>query len=278
MLPPRTRSVFVVVCLALALLPAVPASAVHRPGTRIKAEAPLVVIVMENKSYDEIVGSPDAPYINDTMIARGTVFTNSNATHDPSLPNYLALTAGSSLGCTTNQCEPGYEGPNLFRQLQRNAVPWRVWASDMPEPCARYDQGLYVVRHNPGVFYDNIHPLPCTKRVIPFPETLPDTLPRFVLIVPDVCQDMHDCSVAFGDAWLSDIVPPLRARGAVVLLTFDESSDGTSRIATVALGPGIRRGATDGHRYTHYGVLAGIETRFGLPLLRNAQRARPMPI
>jgi hypothetical protein len=196
----------------------------------------------------------------------------------PSLPNYLALTAGSTLGCTSNSCEPGYTQTNLFWQLHVRSIGWKVWASSMPEPCARYTTGLYARRHNPAVYFADIYPEPCMRRVIPYPQPLPDRLPPFVFIVPNVCQDMHDCSIATGDAWLSRVIPALRARGAIVVVTFDETADARTRVMTLAIGPGVPAGARDGHRYTHYGVLAGIEGRFGLPLLRNAARARPLPL
>ena len=197
---------------------------------------------------------------------------------DPSLPNYLAMTAGSTLGCRSNECEPGYPSRNLFRQLEGRGIWWKVWASSMPVPCARYDDGLYARRHNPAVYYANIYPRPCKDRVVHYPTGFPDRVPRFVFVVPNLCQDMHDCDVATGDRWLSREVPKFLAGGAVVLVTFDETSGDRTRIATIASGPGIAKGARDGHRYTLFGVLRGIEERFGLEPLRKAARARPLPL
>ena len=244
--------------VGLGLIHASAADAVRHasPGARVPIDPPIVLIVMENRSFNEIVGNPDADYVNGRLIPNGTLFTRSHSTSDPSLPNYLALTAGSSLGCMSNDCNPGYPDPNLFRQLQRAQIPWKGWASSMPEPCSRIDDGLYARRHNPAVYYANIYPLPCKNRVVVYPDTLPDVLPRFVFIAPNLCQDMHDCGVAAGDGWLSRAVPPLRQLGALVLITFDESSGDGTHIPTLAIGPGIARGVRDRHWYTHFGVLA----------------------
>ncbi|MEX0985554.1 MAG: alkaline phosphatase family protein [Actinomycetota bacterium] len=274
------RTTLVVLCTLLAFLETSAATAVGRSAGsgRARATAPLVVIVLENKNYGEIVGDPDAPYINDVLIPSGTSFTDSHAIGYPSLPNYLALTAGATLGCRSNLCAAGYPHANLFGQLHRHRIAWEVWAASMPEPCARYSEGLYAMRHNPAVYYGNIYPRPCKRRVVAYPRRLPERLPKFLFIVPNLCQDMHDCDVARGDRWLSQEIPPLLRRGAVVLVTFDETSSARTRIATILTGPGVRAGVRDGHRYTHYGVLAGIQERFGLRLLRHAERARPLPI
>jgi hypothetical protein len=239
---------------------------------------PVVIVVMENKNYGQIVGNPDAAYINDDLIPGGTLYTNSHSTADPSLPNYLSLTAGSTRGCSSNLCETNIPGANLFRQLTDAGVGWRVWASSIPWPCARQNSGRYAVRHNPAVYYTNVRPEPCRSRVVDYPAPLPDQLPRFTFIVPNVCQDMHDCSIATGDAWLSRRIPPLLKRGAIVIMTFDETAGALTRVVTVVTGPGIEPGARNDHRLTHYGVLAGLEDRFGLWRLRNAKDAWPLPL
>jgi hypothetical protein len=92
---------------------------------------------------------------------------------------------------------------------------------------------------------------------------------------------MHDCSVAAGDSWLAANVPALLKAGAVVIVTFDEGStdtNGGGHVLAVEAGPGVPAGARDGTFYTHYGLLAGIEQYFGLPLLANARTATPLPV
>jgi acid phosphatase len=118
------------------------------------------------------------------------------------------------------------------------------------------------------------------NNVVPLRLLLGERLPRFSYVVPDQCDDMHSCSVETGDRWLAAHVPALLARDAVVILTFDEGTsyegDG-GRILTVEAGRGIRA-ATKGSRFTHYGLLAGLENHFHLRRLGEARRARPLPL
>ena len=98
-------------------------------------------------------------------------------------------------------------------------------------------------------------------------------LPAFSLVVPDLCHSMHDCPVATGDRWLKGFLRPLLASPALkdsaVFVTFDEGEDGVSggRVATLVLGPLVRRAARSGQVVTHYGVLRTIEDGLGLPRL-----------
>ena len=91
---------------------------------------------------------------------------------------------------------------------------------------------------------------------------------------------MHSCPVRTGDRWLERHVPSLLRSGALVVVTFDEgtsSSGGGGRVVTVEVGPGVPH-ARDGSSFTHYGLLAGLERHFHLPLLGKAKSARRLPI
>ena len=147
----------------------------------------------------------------------------------------------------------------------------------MPGRCVLHDAGRYVVRHNPPAYYRNLFPRACTRRDRPYPRTLPTRLAALTFVTPDACHDMHDCSVAAGDAWLRDHVPAFLDRGAVVVITFDEGS-GSDHIYCAARGPGIGRGVRRTTRFTHLSLLAGIERHLGLPLLRGARSATILPI
>jgi phosphatidylinositol-3-phosphatase len=236
----------------------------------------IVLILMENKGYGAVIGNANAPYLNEHLIPRGTLYTDSHAAFHPSLPNYLALTAGSNRGCLSDSCAADIGGANLFRQLSDAGIGWRAWAASIPWPCARVTGGLYAMRHVPAVYYANVAGDTCRNRVVAYPSTLPDHLPRFVFATPNLCQDMHDCGVARGDQWLAGHVPALLRHGATVIVTFDETEGSSTRIATVVAGRGIGWGVRDDHRLTHFGVLAGIEEHFGLWRLRRAADARPL--
>jgi len=286
--PPGRRPLSVsALALALSLTiasSASPTSAVERgsQGSALRAAVheptSIVLIVMENKGYGAVVGNANAPYLNGRLIPRGTLYTDSHAAFHPSLPNYLALTAGSNRGCTSDSCAARIGGANLFRQLTDAGIGWRAWASSIPWPCARVTQGLYAMRHVPAVYYANVAGDLCRHRVVRYPSPLPDRLPGFVFATPNMCQDMHDCSVTRGDRWLAGHVPALLRRGATVIVTFDETEGSSTRIATVVAGRGVGWGVRDRHRLTHYGVLAGVEDHFGLWRLRRAADARPLKL
>ena len=57
----------------------------------------VVVVVMENRSFNEIIGNSRAPYINE-LARGGALFTQSYAVTHPSQPNYLALFSGVPSG------------------------------------------------------------------------------------------------------------------------------------------------------------------------------------
>ena len=202
---------------------------------------PVVVIVLENKEYGSIVGSSSAHWLNHTFIRRGTLFTSYHATHHPSLPNYLAMTSGTTSGCHDNECpRKTYTTDNLFRQLSRAGIGWVAWMESMPSRCSMHTTSLYAARHNPPLYYKNLFPKICAAKDRRYPRHLPRQLRPFTYVVPNICHDMHDCSVAVGDRWLRAHVPPLWKRGAVVIITFDEGSSslgGGGRVMTAIAGP-----------------------------------------
>ncbi len=284
------------------------------PPARAAGIAPIVVIVMENHSYGPsdpgvlasttkyIVGNPDAPYINDTLIPSGTLFSNYDATGADSLPNYLQMTAGTTAGCPTNACpKDSVAVENLFHLLGQAGISFDSFAQDMPSNCSLTNSGYYRAHHNPEIYFTDVDAssglsYQCSATDIPFPASWPDPLPAFSFVVPDACHDMHgtgstgDCPgktdqlIRDGDAWLSENVPTFLSEGAIVLVTFDEgtSSDhtgGGGHVPTILLGPNVVVGATDAALYTHSSLLAGLETYFGLtPLLGSAANSRPLPL
>jgi pimeloyl-ACP methyl ester carboxylesterase len=58
----------------------------------------VVIVVLENHDYEQIVGDTvNAPFLN-SVIAQSLLFTNAHGTDHPSQPNYLALFSGSDQG------------------------------------------------------------------------------------------------------------------------------------------------------------------------------------
>ena len=249
-------------------------------------------MVLENHEVDDVVGSPQAPYLT-SLARRYAVLTGGHGLEHPSLPNYIGLVTGTTAGITSD-CIPSQcpvSGPSVVDQLEAAGVSWRAYMEAMPRPCFHYDAdeaGLYAQRHNPFAYLTRVWSRPerCRK-VVPLNRLQADErrgLARFTWITPNLCHDMHDCGLAAGDSWLRGAVPPLlRALGprGVLVLTFDEGTTNESccdgarggRVAILLAGAGARPGATSSRAVDHYSTLATIEDILGLPRLGNARSA-----
>lgn len=238
----------------------------------------VVWIVLENVGY-QIVASSQAPYLH-RVIASCGLATNDHAVSHPSLPNYLALTAGSTFGITDDN-EPllhRLRAPTIFSQLQGN---WRAYAESMPAPCDTVTSGTYAARHNPAVYFINLH-AQCVRHDVPLVGA-PDLSAAFTFIAPNVCNDMHSCAISTGDAWLARTLPALeasaqyRAHSLVIFVTVDESdSSATNLIPTIVIAPSVPRGLRVATAFTHYSLLATTEQILGLSRLAHARSARSM--
>jgi acid phosphatase len=246
----------------------------------------VAVVLMENHEYGQIIGSPSAPYVNSLASTYGLATSSYGITH-PSLPNYLALTGGSTFGISSDctSCHVGRS--NLVDQLERHGISWKAYMEDLPSPCytGSYHRD-YAKKHDPFVYYDDVvrNPSRC-HRVVPFTQLSADlrsgTLPRFVWVTPNLCHDMHDCGVATGDDWLKANLPPLLAAlgpTGVLFLTFDEGTSDAGccgkaaggHVATIVAGPAVVPDGEFSTGYDHYSVLRTIEAAWGLGRLRNA--------
>jgi hypothetical protein len=250
----------------------------------------VVVIAMENAGYSEVIGNPQAPYVN-ALARRYGLATSSYAITHPSLPNYLALTSGSTDGITSDCTGCAVSATNIVDQLVAAGISWRAYFEGLPEPCfAGAGAGGYAKKHNPFSYYRDVADSPSRcRRLVGFRELAADlrtaSLPTYAWISPNLCDDGHDCGVAQGDRFLARTVPPLlRELGphGMLVLTWDEGVADTAccgaatggRIATVLAGPDVRRGTRLGTAVDHYGVLGTIEEALGLPALGGASDPR----
>ena len=244
-------------------------------------------IVMENHDYSSIVGSSAAPYENQIANACGLA-TNYHATTHPSLPNYIAMTSGSTQGITDDNPPSSHplNVPSIFGQL--SSV--KSYEESMPSNCLLTSSGTYAVKHNPEAYYTPVR-TQCLANNVPMGSTasgnlhndLAAGLPRFSFLTPNLCNDMHDCSIATGDAWLQSWVPQLiagpdyRAGRLAIVITFDENS-GTSgnQVYTAVISPFTTPGTRSATNFTHYSLLRTAEEILNVPLLGSAAGASSM--
>ena len=264
-------------------------------STRVRPTlAHIVVIVMENKTASQIIGSSQAPFLN-KLARRYSLAADYSALFHPSLPNYIALTSGSNQGITDDRSPPtaGYavRATNLADRIQASGRTWKLYAESIPSPgYASGDTNLYATRHVPFLYYKDI--LDNAKRrkshIVPFVRLTRDlrsasTTPNFVFITPNMCDDMHDCPVSVGDSWLGRWVPRILASPAftstpsLLVITWDEGVGGDQRIATILAGSAVKRHYRSTRAYNHYSLLHTIEADWRLrPLTANDARASTM--
>ena len=250
----------------------------------------VVVIVLENKPSKRVLGAAEAPYLN-RLAARGALATRYSAIRHPSLPNYLAMTSGTT-GGLTRDCAPaecGVAVTTIASEVAASGRTWRMYAESMPAPCTRTNAGDYAVRHNPFLYDPSVtgDAAGCAQHDVPYDRLAADLaggrLPDLAFISPNLCDDMHDCGVATGDAWMAREVPKILASSAfrsgrsLLVVTFDEGVSADNTVATVLAGPAARPGARSGRPYTHYSLLRTIEDAWHLaPLAKGDRAAAPM--
>jgi phosphatidylinositol-3-phosphatase len=274
------------IALLFATLVAAPSSAAP---TKIPVTAPcgasgttqyshVVLIMLENVGYS-VVGSPSAPYFN-RLAAECGLATNYLAVSHPSLPNYIALTSGSTHGITDDgePSEHPLDTPSIFSELGSN---WRTLAQSMPSACDHVTSGDYAARHNPAVYYTTIASA-CKRNDVPLTVPL-NVSAKYTIVVPNICDDMHSCPVSTGDRWLSQYVPLIlssaqyQSRSLVLFITFDENdSDASNQVPTLVIAPSTPRGERVGARFTHYSLLKTTETLLNVPQLGLSRTASSM--
>jgi phospholipase C len=253
---------------------------------------------MENHSYDEVIGSKSAPYLNSLAAACGVATNYHNITH-PSLPNYIAATSGldgRALNPFFDDCDPSQTCSTAAKSIFADTHRWRAYEESMPAPCARQDSGDYAVRHNPPPFYTTL--VGCSRHDRPLGDLPRDlarnALPAFSFITPNLCHDTHDCTVDVGDRWLAREVPEIlnsrqyRAGTVALFITWDEGEGGSAtdcatnqrdigcHVAMVIISPSTPSGRRSARVFNHYSLLRTTEDLLGLAPLGKARAASSM--
>ena len=238
----------------------------------------VVIVVEENRTFSQIVGSTHAPYIN-SLIREGALFTNSRGVTHPSQPNYFALFAGvidkNGDGCPARGISP--TAPNIASELLASNRTFIGYAESLPAVGSTVCwAGPYARKHTPWVQFSNV-PGSLSR---PFSDLKSyDDLPTLAMIIPNVQNDMHDGSIAAGDAWLEKNIGPLLAwgqtHGLLFVLTWDEGFDLRNHIPTLFYGPMVKPGRYH-ERINGYNVLGTLEALLDLPLTGKAAKVKPI--
>jgi hypothetical protein len=264
--------------ITAATLPGVIASTPATAANGVPAPAHTVVVVMENHSYNDIIASSSAPYIT-SLSKSGANFTQSFAVTHPSEPNYLALFSGSTQGITDDSCPHSFAQANLGSELIAAGKSFKGYSESMPaDGYTGCQSGKYYRKHNPWVNFTNV-PSSSNLRYSDFP-SIYSTLPSVSVVVPNICNDMHDCSVGTGDAWLKSHIDSYvqwaKTNNSLLILTFDEDDRSqNNQIPTIFVGQHVKTGNYS-EQVNHYRVLRTIEDAYSLPYAGNSASQSPI--
>ena len=269
----------------------------------------VVVILMENQPISAIMNGTSTPYMRSLADHYSLALRYTGNAHD-SLPNYIALLSGQPfISWAPGDCGPtGDTGActtgnttNLVDSLEAAHLTWKAYAEDYPANvtgkfhssggCYLGEEGPgnFYARHVPFLYFNDIidSPARCAKivpanSVMSSSQETPDlflrdlnstsTSSNFMWLTPNGLDDMHDSSAAFGDKYLSMVVPAIlnstlfRTQRAALFVVFDEGVNPfpSDYIYAVWAGPLVKVGFQSKTHYSHYSFLATIEQNWGL--------------
>jgi phospholipase C len=227
------------------------------------------VIVLENTSYSRALAQP---YIS-SLAGQYAVATDYHDLGNPSLPNYLGMTSGSTWGIRDDNYHV-LPATGLGDQLSSAGVSWKAYFEGFSGDCINSPYP-YALKHNPFAYYGG----QCPANVVPMTQLASDlsgNTPQLSWITPGLCNDGHDCGVARADQWLSQAVPQITGstawqQGGVLLITWDESSAGDGRVALLVAASNVQGQIST--PLDHFSLLATVEDELGVARLGQAKQA-----
>jgi phospholipase C len=229
----------------------------------------VVVIVEENHSYSDVIGSSAMPYLN-SLASQYGLATQYFGNGHPSMPNYLMLTTGQ-METFDDNFSGTISDDNVVRELVNAGKSWKAYEESIPS--AGYlggDAAPYVRRHNPFSYLSDVQNDPSqAANIVPFSQFASDlssnTLPQFSFISPDVNDDAHNGTLAAADSWLQSNLAPLLAsstfqNSGLLIITFDESEvtdldHGGGHVATVVISSKSKMKYQSQTEYQHQSTL-----------------------
>ncbi|MFM6848677.1 MAG: alkaline phosphatase family protein [Terrabacter sp.] len=254
------------VAAAAALLSACAAVEPSAPATFATVQpakvTKLLVFVVENHSLDQMRSA--MPYTA-ALGAEFAVATSYRAVTHPSLPNYLAMTGGSTFGVTDDGPPASHstDQPSVFGQALSLGRTAKVYAEGMADSCATENTGRYAVKHNPWAYYLSERSS-CARYDVPIGELADDAaggrIPNAGMVIPDLCNDAHDCDLSVADRWLRSRLeavmsgPDWRAGHLAIVVTADEDDHQQDNLVLTAVAHPSMHGAVVTTPLTHYSL------------------------
>ena len=277
------RLTVVVLTLVLACEPQ------RRPaGGGIPQAGHVFIVTEENHDYTGVLDSAAMPYL-DSLAQQYGLATQYFANTHPSIGNYFMLGTGQIITNDDNYATI-VTVDNVVRRLLAAGKTWKSYAEDLPSVgYTGGDVGRYARKHNVFALLSDVANDSVQRRnLVPFTRFATDladgTLPDYSNIVPNLCNDAHDCALATADTWLRTHIAPLLAsatfqQDGLLIITFDESerdnTNGGGRIAWVVVSPKAKRGYRSTTLYQHQSTLRLTLEALGITLFPEAARAAP---
>ena len=211
----------------------------------------IVIVVEENKDYEEILDNPDAPYINNVLKKEGANFTQMFGEEHFSQGNYFWMFSGDNqtigfmdqVPSKKNHANYPFKTINLGEQLINKGLSFKGYAEGLPEigfTGEKATGGLYARKHVPWISFVNVPngttiPTSSNLRFSDFPSDpfQYDRLPTVSFVIPNLVNDMHNGPIAesipAGDRWLQKNIDAYyqwaKTHNSLIILTFDENHD-----------------------------------------------------
>ncbi|PRC91401.1 alkaline phosphatase family protein [Solimicrobium silvestre] len=271
------------------------------PVSAVPAFDHVFMVMMENTSYNQVIGNTSsAPFIN-SLANQGTLLANYSGVYHPSDENYMAIAGGNTF------VQGAIYFPNikvtskhLGDQLEAVGKTWKAYEQGMGSPCnlTTNNDKYYEPDDAPFINFTNIsgNPTRCAAHLFDTTQLTTDlasaaTTPNFSWIAADDYYDGEasgngsTTSLQTQDGWLKQTLQPIfnspawKNQRSLLILTWDESSvSGTNHVGTILVGSnGLVNNTISNTSYNHYSVGRTIESALGIaPMTANDQYATPI--
>ncbi len=237
----------------------------------------IIYVWFENHGYSQIVGSAEAPYMNE-LIKKGTLFTNAKSfSNTSSYPNYIGWFAGQTFGITNNDCISGspYSDSTIYNAIKTKGFSLTWYSEDLPSTGSEIcSYGKYREKHNPTTIFSKV-PASANQPFTAIKSKLQDTsqiagLVKIGCVTPNMDNSMHDKPIGTGDAWLkanfSKYVDWAMTHNSILVVYFDEGGGSEpDRMPVIMVGQHVKKGYQDAGNYNHYSFTKLSCTMFGAP-------------
>jgi acid phosphatase len=206
----------------------------------------IVIVVEENKGYEQIIGNPAAPYLN-RLAAEGALLTHMYGEEHNSEGNYFWLFSGDNqhVGFDDKIPPVKFTSNNLGAALLAKGLSFKGYSEALPAIGSEVDVTppgchypcLYGRKHVPWISFTDVPNGPTldTSSNLRFADFPVDygQLPTVAFVIPDQERDMHNGkpqdSVPAGDRWLAENLDRYyqwaKTHNSILIVTFDENDN-----------------------------------------------------